>query len=354
MIIEQFLTYFHYGDAIGNSVLRFHEFLLKKGVDSRIISINIDDKLLDKADSFNDHTEEENAIKIYHFALASPLTEYFLRTKGKKILVYHNITPSHFFADFSPHLVRATTEGREELSLLSGAFDLAIADSFYNAEELKELGYKRVEIFPIMISRETYSKSYSRGYYDLLKDGRRNIIFVGRIVPNKKIEDLIKILSIYKNNLSGSIRLIIAGKTDNVPEYFNSLRKLVTSLDISSSDLVFTGHIPFSELLAVYRAGDVFLSMSEHEGFCLPLIESAFFNIPTIAYNAGAVEETLGGSGILVKKKDFENIAFLIDKVLNDNTLNKKLKNSAKIRADGYILESDPENLFSLLQKVWK
>ncbi|MEN8153028.1 MAG: glycosyltransferase family 4 protein [Acidobacteriota bacterium] len=352
MIIEQFLSGFHYGDAVGNSVLRFHEFLLKKGIESRIIAITIDDKLVDKSISFNDYTEVKNSIKIYHFSIASPLTEYFLKIKGKKVIVYHNITPSHFFTDFSTHLVRSTIKGREELISLSETFDLAIADSYYNGKELNELGYNNIKRFPVMISRDTYMGMHSKGYFDIFNDGRKNIIFVGRITPNKKIEDLIKILHLYKNNISGSIRLIIAGKTDNVPEYYNSIRKLVSGLEINSSDLVFTGHIPFNELLSVYRAGDVFLSMSEHEGFCLPLIESSFFNIPVVAYNAGAVKETLGGSGIVMEKKDFKKIAFLLEKVLNDNVLNKKLKDSAGERSEEYQLESNPGNLLALLQKV--
>ena len=194
-------------------------------------------------------------------------------------MIYHNITPSYFFADFSDLLVRITHEGRKHLERLSDCFDISIADSSYNAGELKELDFKNVTVSPLMINLEDYDAPHSAAYYNLLKDERKNIIFVGRITPNKKIEDLIKTLFFYKKYISPSIRLIVAGNSNTLPEYFHAVRDLASRFYLTSEDIVFTGHIPFDELLSVYRLGDVFLSMSEHEGFCLPLIESSYFQI---------------------------------------------------------------------------
>ncbi len=352
MIIEQFLPAFHYGDAIGNSTLSFHKYLLEKGIDSRIISLTIDENMRDKASFFKDYRESSESIKILHFAVPSELTDFFIKTKGKKVMVYHNITPAHFFVGFSDEFVKFTNEGRNHLKRLKDSFDMSIADSEYNAQELRELSYRNVFVFPIMINFEEYSKPFNKPYYNLLNDERKNIIFVGRISPNKKIEDLIKVLFFYKKFISPSIRLIVAGNTATLLKYFYSVRDLASRFFLTSDDIVFTGHIPFDELLSVYKLGDIFLSMSEHEGFCLPLIESCCFQVPIIAYDAGAVSETINEAGIIVKNKNYEYIAGLVDEVIFNKKLNSKLKNYEKKRVEKYFNDSNPEKFLLILNKL--
>ncbi|NIM17478.1 MAG: glycosyltransferase [Candidatus Aminicenantes bacterium] len=354
MIIEQFLPAFHYGDAIGNSTLSFHRFLAEKGIESRIIALTIDECLKDRAAFFNDYKDNPTpeSLKILHFAIPSELTDFFLNTKGKKAMIYHNITPSHFFVDFSDQLVYFTHEGRKHLERLPGCFDLSIADSTYNASELRTLNFKNVNVSPLMVNLEDYNAPYSEAYYNLFKDERKNIIFVGRITPNKKIEDLIKVLFFYKKYLSPSIRLMVAGNINTLPRYFYAVQNLAGRFYLSSEDIVFTGHIPFDELLAVYRLGDVFLSMSEHEGFCLPLIESSYFQIPVVAYDTGAVSETLGDAGILFKEKKYDVVAGLVEQVFYDEQLKTKLKKLQARRIEKYKKDSEPEKLLALLTDI--
>jgi glycosyltransferase involved in cell wall biosynthesis len=354
MIVEQFLPAFHYGDAIGNSTLSFHRFLLEKGVQSRIIALTIDECLKDQAVFFKDYKDNPtpDSLKILHFAIPSELTDYFLEIGGKKVMIYHNITPSYFFMDFSDDLVRFTYEGRKHLERLKDCFDLSIADSTYNAEELHALDFRNVKVSPLMINLEDYDAPHSVGYYNLYNDERKNIIFVGRITPNKKIEDLIKVLFFYKKYLSPSIRLMVAGNTNTLPKYFKAVRDLASRFYLTSDDIVFTGHIPFDELLSVYRLGDMFLSMSEHEGFCLPLIESSYFETPVVAFDTGAVPETLGGAGILFKEKKYDMVASLVEKVLSDEQLQSKLKVLMTQRIEKYKNDSQPEKLFALLKEV--
>jgi len=354
MIIEQFLPAFHYGDAIGNSALSFHRFLLENGHQSRIIAMTIDECLKDQATFFKDYKDNPTAdsLKILHFAIPSELTGFFLETPGKKAMIYHNITPSHFFTDYSDHLVRFTHEGRVHLERLNDCFDVSIAVSNYNAEDLRALNFRNVKVSPLMISLKDYDTPYSEAYYNLYKDERKNIIFVGRITPNKKIEDLIKTLFFYKKYLSPTIRLMVAGNDKTLPKYFNAVRDLASRFYLSSDDIVFTGHIPFDELLAVYKLGDVFLSMSEHEGFCLPLIESNYLQIPVVAYDAGAVAETLDGSGIVFKEKKYEMVAGLVEQVLHDEKLRLHLNSLQSQRIEKYQQDSQPEKLLSLLQDI--
>lgn len=351
MIIDQFLSGFHYGDAIGNSVLRFHKFLIEKGIKSRIIAATIDEVVSEYCTPFSEFQEERDSIKIYHYAISSPLNEYFLQNRGKNILIYHNITPSEYFKGFSDELVDLTEKGRKELRLFSNNFDLVIADSEFNANELREIGFSNIRTFPIMISRKEYKSNYSKSYMEVFNDGKKNVLFVGRVTPNKKIEDLIKFVSVYKNIVSEDIRMIIAGNLKSVPFYFSSLLNLKKKLGLDISNFFFTGHIPFPELMSVYRSADLFLSMSEHEGFCLPLVESSFFKLPVIANDAGAVKETLDGSGIVFQKKEMEKVVFLAERVLYDEKVKKDLADSAESMASRYEKSSDPEILLNMLME---
>ncbi len=352
MTEEQFLPAFHYGDAIGNSTLRLHEYLLERGIESRIVAMTIDENMRDRAVFFEDYKPDPDSVKILHFAIPSRLTDFFIDVPGKKVMVYHNITPPHFFTDFSDDLVRFTQEGRNHLARLYDAFDLSIADSTYNAGELEELGYRNVRVFPIMIRLDDYAGKHSAPYYNLYDDERSNIIFVGRISPNKKIEDLVKTVFFYKKYINPSIRLIVAGKTDTLPKYFFAVRDLASRFLLTSDDIVFTGHIPFEELLSVYRLGDVFLSMSEHEGFCLPLIESCFLKVPVAAYNAGAVKETLGDGGIVFNDKRYEDVAALLERMIADTELNSRIKTFQEARIEDYKKASRPESFYRLLEEL--
>jgi len=352
MVVEQFLPAFHYGDAIGNSTLAFHRYLLDRGIKSKIISLTIDESMAEFALPFSDYVEDEDSIKILHFAIPSELTDFFLKVKGKKVMIYHNITPSSFFIDFSDELVKFTLEGRKHLERLNECFDLSIAVSNFNAEELKLLNFKNVKKIPLMVNLDEYKQPFNKPFYDLIKDDRKNIVFVGRISPNKKIEDLIKVLFYYKKYISPSIRLIIAGKIDSLPKYFQAVRDLASRFLLTSEDIIFTGHIPFDELLSVYKLGDVFLSMSEHEGFCLPLIESSFFKVPVVAFNAGAVSETLKGSGLIFNEKKTELVAGLLENIINDNELRLKINKKQEKLIELYLNEAQPEKIFSLLQSL--
>jgi hypothetical protein len=144
------------------------------------------------------------------------------------------------------------------------------------------------------------------------------------VALNKKVEDLIRVTFYYKKYISPLVRLIIVGKTGALPKYYESLVRLADEYYLKSEEIVFTGHIPDEEMFALYRASDVFLSLSEHEVFCLPLLESMVFELPVVAYEAGAVPETMGGAGVLLKRKRVEEVAELVERVAHDAGLRKR------------------------------
>lgn len=351
LIIEQFLPAFHDGDAVGNSTLSFHRFLLGQGIESRIVAMTIDDALRDQAVDFQDYRPDPGSVKILHFAIPSPLTDYFLQLSGRKGMIYHNVTPPDFFIDYSPDLVRFTDMGRQHLARLKNAFDFCVADSQYNADELLALGFGQVSVFPIMIDLQAYAAPASEPYRRLFLDERRIMLFVGRITPNKGIEDLIKVLFFYKKYLSANIRLIVAGNTRTLPGYYHALRDLAARFLLTGDDLVFTGHIPFGELLSVYRAADLFVSLSRHEGFCLPLIESMAMDVPILARSVGAVPETLGGAGLLVDGQRVDQVAAMAERIIVDPVLSSNLVQRGRDRLAAYRRQADPVLLLDMIRK---
>jgi len=327
MRVDQLVPAFHQGDAIGDTAFHIKQYLESQGFLSDIYCLSHDRELATASKPFASFPEPQPSdITILHFALPSPLTQALIRLPSRKVIIYHNITPHEFFAPFSKEIERISRVGREELKLLSPHVELALADSEYNRQELAALDFKQTEVFPLFIDYEKYRKTMSRFMYDLFKDGRTNILFVGRIVPNKRVDALIKVLFYYKKYISPLVRLIVVGKTSSLPKYYESLVRLADEFYLKPEEICFTGHIPDEEMYALYRASDVFLSLSEHEGFGLPFIESLVFDLPVVAYDCTAVPYTLGNAGILINTNDrVDLIGELVHTVATDEELRQRL-----------------------------
>ncbi|MFC2156425.1 glycosyltransferase family 4 protein [Acidobacteriota bacterium] len=337
MRIDQLIPAFHRGDAIGDTALHMRNFLRSKGFDSEIYCLDRDEELENESRLFKDFPDPSPSdVTILHFALVSPLTQRFSGLPSRKALVYHNVTPPEFFQGFSEEMSRITRLSREELKALAGNVELALADSEYNRKELEELGYQNTQVFPLFIDFEKYEGPQSSFIYDLFNDDRTNILFVGRIVPNKRIDELIKVVFYYKKYISPLVRLIVVGKTSSLPKYYHSLIRMADEFYLKPEEICFTGHIPDLEMYALYRASHVFLSLSEHEGFGLPFIESLVFDLPVIAYKCTAVPFTLGSGGVQIDHKKVDFVAELVDLVAHDPDLRERILIGQKKRLEEY------------------
>ncbi len=345
MRIDQLVPAFHRGDAIGDTAFHMKGFLRKQGFSSEIYCLDRDPGLEEDSrpfEAFPNPGPED--VTLMHFALPSPLTPAFARLASRKILLYHNITPEHFFAPYSKEMARISRLGRDELRSLSAATDMGLADSEYNRRELEAAGYSRSEVLPLFVDFSKYRKPANRFVSELFRDDWVNILFVGRIVPNKRIDELIKVVFYFKKYISPLVRLIIVGKTSSLPPYYDSLISLADEFYLKPEEICFTGHIPDEEMYALYQSSDVFLSLSEHEGFGLPFIESMVFDLPILAYDCTAVPFTLGGSGVLLKTKPVERVAELIQVVARDENLKKKIIAGQRARLREY-QEQDLEQI---------
>ena len=322
MVINQWVPAAHKGDAIGDSARRVRTLLRAMGHESEVYALTIDDELQGDVRAFGDASAASGDLTIFHYALPSPMTAAFAALPSGRVLQYHNVTPAQYFAPYDPALFRLASLGREELGTLVGRVDLALGDSDYNRRELEAMGFARTGVFPIAVDTERITRPVHRPALEsILDDGLVNFLFVGRIAPNKKIEDHIRLAEVYKRNVDAYYRFIFVGRYDVVPRYYSMVRALMTEFRLLNDRFVFTGPIPDEELAIYYRHAAVYISLSEHEGFCVPLVEAMAADVPVLAYSAAAVPDTLGGAGVQFAPKDLEYAAELLGSLAVDDGL---------------------------------
>lgn len=321
MRVNQWVPAAHKGDAIGDSARRVRGLLRAMGHESDIFALTIDDDLRHDVRPFAESASKRGDVTIFHFALPSPMSQAFASLPHGRVLQYHNVTPAHFFAGYAPPLFRLASIARQELASLAPASDLALGDSEYNRQELETLGFGRTGVLPIAVDTERLTGAPAHPVLDeILDDGLVNFLFVGRIAPNKKIEDHIRLAEQYKRYVDAYYRFIFVGRYDVVPQYYATIRALLSEYKMLEDRFLFTGPVPDVELAAYYRAASVYVSLSEHEGFCVPLVEAMAMDVPVLAYSAAAVPDTLGGAGLQFAPKDLEFAAELLGMLAFDES----------------------------------
>ena len=338
MIVNQWVPAAHRGDAIGDSARRVRGLLRGLGHESEIYALTIDDDLKGEVRPFSDPAAKQGDLTIFHFALVSPLTAEFARLPRGRVLQYHNVTPAHYFADYDANIFRLAMLGRQDLESLVGHTDVALGDSEYNRRELDELGFTNTGVFPIAIDTARITGAPRRPALEqtLQADGFVNFLFVGRIVPNKKIEDHIKLAEQYKRYVDESYRFVFVGKTDAAPRYYSTIQALMAEYRMPPGRFLFTGPVPDEDLAAYYRTASVYVSLSEHEGFCVPLLEAMAADVPVMAYAAAAVPDTLGGAGVQFAPKDLEYAAELLAELAYNDTLRAQVIAGQRARLNDF------------------
>jgi L-malate glycosyltransferase len=322
MIVNQWVPAAHKGDAIGDSARRVRSLLRAMGHDSDLYALTIDDGLKHDVRPFGDQAATRGDLTIFHYALPSPMTAAFAALESGRVLQYHNVTPASYFAPYDPALFRLASLGRQELATLVGQVDLALGDSEFNRHELETLGFARTGVFPIAVDTARITQPAVRPALErILDDGLVNFLFVGRIAPNKKIEDHIRLAEVYKRYIDAYYRFIFVGRYDVVPRYYATIRALMAEYRLLHDRFIFTGPIPDEELAVYYRHAAVYISLSEHEGFCVPLVEAMAADVPVLAYAAAAVPDTLGGAGVQFAPKDLEYTGELLGALAFDDNL---------------------------------
>lgn len=348
-LVSKLLT----GDGIGNDVIAIDKIFKKKGYNTKIYAIVIDENVpCEIADSIENLPKlHKKDVILYHFAVACGLDDIIDSLPCIRILVYHNITPPYFFEGYSNSWYQVCKDGISHINKFKNKFDLCIADSEYNKQNLIEMGYRcSIKVVPIIIPFEKYMVKMDKTQDEFLLKHEDILLFTGRICPNKKQEDVIKVFYYYKKYYNNKAKLFFVGSYDGMESYYNKLLEYIDTLKVE--DVYFSGRVSFDDLLLYYQMADVFLCMSEHEGFCIPLIEAMHFELPIVAYDCTAIPYTLGNSGIMVKDKQFLVIAGIINKIINDKKLNEQIILDQNERLSCYAEEIVESKLLQAIYSV--
>jgi glycosyltransferase involved in cell wall biosynthesis len=337
-----------YGDAIGGAVLRMRAMLRRLGFRSEIYADLIDRRLgreAAPAEALAGRLGRDDAL-LYHLSIGSPLARLVESTPARRVIVYHNITPPAFYRGTSPRVVYWLERGERELAHLAPLADLVIGDSTYNLEAPLAAGARRHAVVPPPVDLSRLAPRPSRPAQPPV------VLFVGRIAPNKRQEELIRVLAALRATAAPEARLVLAGSADDTGGYLAGLRRHAERLGVADAVEIPGRRLTDAELGAHYASAGVFACASDHEGFCIPLLEAMAFSVPVVAHAAGAVPETLGGAGLLVSGRDPLVWAGLVGRVLGDERLRAGLAAAGRRRLADFSEEAITRRLEAALAGI--
>ena len=319
--VHQFVAALSPGDAIGNEACVFRSLLRARGHESEIFAAAIAPEIIDQArpiSEFSSNSRANDTVLIFHFSIGTPAAEFVLGRSEPLLLRYHNVTPYEFFLGFNPQLVSRCYHGARSLSLFADRSALGVPVSEFNRRDLEVAGFRNTTVIPLAMDVAALDEAPDPLVPFRYRDGRKNLLFVGRLAPNKRIEDLIRVFCAYQRYVEPLSRLLVVGDGRGFENYTRRLEEMVSHLRLD--EVVFTGAVSQRELNAYYQASDAFLCLSEHEGYGAPLVEAMHFGLPVVAYDAGALKETLQGGGILLQEKSPHAVAELLGLLMSDAT----------------------------------
>ena len=325
--VHQFLPTFAAGDAIGNYVLALRRVLREAGYQSEIFADDVHAAVRGQARHYREFRAAGPAWLLYHLSTGSPMAEFLAGRPEPLSVYYHNITPAEFFDRWEPGAAENVRRARTEMRRLASATRLAMANSSYSAAELAAEGYPDPLAVPVLIDFSGYDAPPDAATLTRLRKaaegGGAHWLFVGRLAPNKCQHDVIGAFAAYRELFDRRARLSLVGGTTS-PLYRRALEQLVDELDLGQC-VELADVVGFAGLLAYYATADVFVSLSQHEGFGVPLLEAMHFGVPVVALGSSAVPETVGAAGVLLEEGDPVLAACAVERVVSDGGLRAEL-----------------------------
>lgn len=267
---------------------------------------------------------------IFHYSIQSPATEAFRRSPARKAVVYHNVTPAEYFRAFDAALAAQLAAARDELAEVARDADAVWADSAFNAAEVAALGAKNVKVLPLLFSAGAFDVPADPVVRQGLSGPSKKILFVGRMAPNKCVEELIEAFAWYHKRIERRSELILVGSERSCPRYFAMLRMFAAELDLMSAS--FVRYASPAGLVAYYEAADLFATTSRHEGYCLPVVEAMYKGVPVLARSVGGVPEAMDGAGATFDEAGPQELACLMQRMTSDSRLRGEVLASQQAR----------------------
>ncbi len=345
MNVDQFLSILlPRGDGIADSARAIRDYLRRQGYSSEIYVRSRIEETAEETRPLESYSFPSGSIVMLHYSDAL-LVDFVTKHRLPIYLFFHNITPDHFFDRYNQQTRAALSIARARLPELVPFTLYAAGDSRYTQVELQQLGFAWTGVSLINVAQRFEGVSPDSTLIQRLEH-REFLLFVGRLAPNKRQEDLIRLLSLYRQ-LNPRCELFLVGSSAD-EAYLRRLRWLVGVLDLVPY-VHFAGRVTQSELTAYYQTASVFVSMSEHEGFGIPLMESMLFGVPVVAYASSAVTEAVESAGILIRHKRLAEWAIVIDYLMRDSTLRQQVIAAQNQRAQAYSITRWEQSLRDIL-----
>jgi glycosyltransferase involved in cell wall biosynthesis len=349
---DQLLSGFAEGDAISQDALLLQAVFRELGFDSDLFAprLFIDPSAAHRVRPVEDYAGRPGDLAILHDVLAPDAVRAFQSTPARRVLRYHNITPASYFDAFDPPLAARLNAARVALRAAAESARAVWSVSAFNAGELAEWGIPKSRVLPLLFSEDRFCAAPDPGVLARIAGPLENILFVGRLAPNKRVEELIFAFHWYHRGVNPQSRLIVAGSDRSCPRYAAMLRLLAHVLGLSN--VCFEGFASPAGLATLYSKASLFVTASEHEGYCLPLIEAMAAGVPVIARRTGGMPEALGGAGLLFEGLSAAQLGELMGEAIHNPEIRDEILRSQAIRLAAIRARKPADEVRSLLAEL--
>jgi glycosyltransferase involved in cell wall biosynthesis len=335
--VHQLVASFAPRDATGNHTVQVQKVLRELGYESEIYVADARPEVRRQTRPYQEYPG--GGWLLYQLSTGSRVADWLVSRPEPKIVNYHNITPASFFAPWEPHVGVELDAGRRQLRELAPLTALAIADSHYNEDELVEVGYPKTTVVPILLDTAAFDRGVDEVELVRLRaqtGGGAAWLFVGRLAPNKCHHDLLKAFAVFLRTFDPAARLRLVGGSSS-GAYEAALHELASAIGVDHA-VDFVGDASDEVIGAHFHAADVYVSVSEHEGFGVPLLEAMHHGVPVVAYGAAAVPETVGSAGLCLESKAPSTVATAVRRLLTDDALRAALVTAGSARVAAFDL----------------
>lgn len=343
-------------DAIGGHTLQLRDLLRSRGFRSDIYYANASPDRLDEGlplARLGDRSSGSRVL-LYQMSIGSGVADVFRDRSERKFVNYHNITPADLLEAWAPAVGEEVRWGRAQLRDLAAITEFAIADSQFNERELRDAGYRRTTTVPLLVDLDGFAGLPDPVLADRLArekaSGGTDLLFVGKVSPHKGQHDLVKALAAYRRLYDPKARLHLVGGAIS-DDYKSAVERFADELELLDA-VEIAGSVTHEELIAYYAASDAFVCLSNHEGFCVPLIEAMYHRLPIIAAANSAVPETVDGAGLVLPNKEPARVAAAIDRVVSDAELRAVLAEEAAARVQTFSLPRVKESYATAIEEA--
>ncbi len=352
MRVDQVIPSLASRDAIGVHTRHLRDGLRAAGVDSDIYYGNCTPDVAGEGRPVVDLGRPgRDRWLLYQASIGSPVFDVLTARDEPKLVNYHNITPAELLVDWEPQVGYEVSLGRTQLERLAPASRLAVADSAYNERELRDLGYRDTAVVGLLIDMTNSGEPPDPALLARLAGqragGGADLLYIGKISPHKAPHDLVKMLAVYRRLYDPQARLHLVGSPLG-DHYGPALAGFVDHLGLAGAVTV-TGSVTPGQLEAYFAVADAYVSASDHEGFCVPLVEAMGHGVPVVAYGVTAVPETVGDAGLLLPDKSPLPFAAAVHRAVTDAALRRRLVTAGTRRAASFDLGASTRRFVDLV-----